>query len=183
MMCTTGWLTSSRAATGHGPPDAISAATQPRLRSCYLGLPRPLSSAVLTYRRAMTRRRCRPAGCRDSGSPHAGSTRRRAGCVRHGGTGIRWASPDHGGAAHRGTPGRAGESRRSSLSRAPLRCGRRPARLRCRSRAVPSDQAPTADESEEARVPECGRPTIVDSCPRNPIRSNPTQMSRMSVPL
>ena len=46
------------------------------------------------------------------------------------------------------TPGRAGESRRSWLSRAPPRRGRRPARLRCRSRAAPSDRAPTADESE-----------------------------------
>jgi hypothetical protein len=40
------------------------------------------SSASRTHRRAMTRRRCRPAGCKDFGIPDAGNTQPRPGCVR-----------------------------------------------------------------------------------------------------
>ena len=109
-----------------------------------LVLPGDVSHAGRRRPRVVTRRRCRPAGWKDYGILHAGSTPRPADGVPRGGIGTRWAYFDPCGAALHGTPDQEGESRRSTQARALRPCGRRPARPACRSRSTLSVPALTA---------------------------------------
>ncbi len=123
--------------------------------------PADTSSVVRRDRRTVTKRRCHPADCRDCGIPHAGSAPRRVDCVCRGGTGIRWAYSDPGGATHRDAIDQAGVTRRSSRAHAPRPCGHRPARTPYRPQSMPSAQELTAGESEEARLRWCLYPRMM----------------------
>lgn len=90
-----------------------------------------LSSAARTDRRARTRHRCCPAGCRDWGVPDAEITQRRTGCGCRDRIGTQWRYRGREGAARRDTPGRAAESRRCWPTRA------RRVRTSTRSTAAP----------------------------------------------